>query len=701
MRRMGGAGTLVIQTARKGEGPTSSELVMAWARDSATGEPRWILELGQEQRGAKCGCECPSCGLALTAVNAAKDEFIRRPHFRHPEGAVRDACVVLAARVAAMGQLQDGGWIALPRRRLSARVTGLSGHYYDAWVERRSERLHIRHVDYRDRTAAVFTFDDGRQLRVVLTGIAGKHDEVLDWRGLPMPTVVVDVDDPRLAAMPPDELRRRLKLLPDGLCWRHHWNDADLFAEALAKANAEAHCFLDDEPTDIEFPAGLDPSLRRETVLHYEVKRILVEERRLTVPGMEVVEDVSTVGGTLLHGQWAVDAMTLDLDLIVLEQRFGRLIPDITCRAWSSEGGDVFGPLLVEVTVTNQIDDERLARIQSAGEAALEIDLSRTGGRVTRDELRRLVVDELAFKRWLHHPTAVRESARIHAALAEQASAEIADAQVRAQAIAERHKRVLDTPVGDVALEYLDAVFALVEAGAAEQLDGKLSAESTAGELVARERVAEAADKMAIHGYPEAADENLIGYHGILTRILSISLGRPIGYRVENVMGVLNAICQLTWPSSSTVTLYLIAVRAYGPHLDATHWFEQWASRIKASLKRGENTYRRDPAYDRLLTLLFPVMAPGLAKEGAIAKPQQAVRSGHATRTDGLDDLPRRRRAGFLEDQPSAHEASGRLLDTRPGDWWLKGRDLKAWEEANPESARAWFNARLEPSSDQ
>ena len=80
---MSGPGNLVVQTdgasrARK----ALAELVQAWARDITTGEPRHILELGTERRGARSGCECPSCGLPLTAVNAAKTEFVKRPHFQ-------------------------------------------------------------------------------------------------------------------------------------------------------------------------------------------------------------------------------------------------------------------------------------------------------------------------------------------------------------------------------------------------------------------------------------------------------------------------------------------------------------------------------------------------------------------------------------------------------------------------------------------
>ena len=84
-----------------------AELVMAWARDSVTGQPRYIGEIDAHHRGSKCGCECPSCGLPLIAVNAAKEEVQRRPHFRHPEGAQRDDCAILAARTAALRLLSE------------------------------------------------------------------------------------------------------------------------------------------------------------------------------------------------------------------------------------------------------------------------------------------------------------------------------------------------------------------------------------------------------------------------------------------------------------------------------------------------------------------------------------------------------------------------------------------------------------------
>jgi len=70
------------------------ELVMAWGKDTQTGAARYIFELDERRRG---GCVCYSCGKPLTAVNAAKVQWQIRPHFRHPDGAERTACLVLTA----------------------------------------------------------------------------------------------------------------------------------------------------------------------------------------------------------------------------------------------------------------------------------------------------------------------------------------------------------------------------------------------------------------------------------------------------------------------------------------------------------------------------------------------------------------------------------------------------------------------------
>lgn len=115
------------QSSWKGSGVAqdqSQSLVQAWARDTLTGEPVYIMELGPNRRGGHCGCECPSCDQPLTAVNAAKSEYIKRPHFRHPHGAAKSECMFLAARLAALQLLREQGLLELPARRIRTQGRG-------------------------------------------------------------------------------------------------------------------------------------------------------------------------------------------------------------------------------------------------------------------------------------------------------------------------------------------------------------------------------------------------------------------------------------------------------------------------------------------------------------------------------------------------------------------------------------------------
>lgn len=398
---MSGPGKLIVQTGAEAEARQAlSELVMAWARDRATGEPIHILELDASRRGAKSGCDCPHCELPLTAVNAAKTEFLKRPHFRHPEGALREECQVLAGRAAAVRQLKELGWLDLPRRAMSAQATGLSGRQYTAWVEKPAERIRVRHVDFYDRTAALLTLDDGRQLQVVLTGAWGAGtDATVDAEGHPVPTILLALDEPALAGMAPEELRRRLSLAPDGGCWRRHWSDASLAEQARAAALRSALENLDAWPDDIDPQEDLDPALRRQSLLHREVMNILAESGRLRVPAMLK----SNQGQGPQHVPSARSEILILRD-VRLEQRFGHIVPDVSCMALADEGEAIASQLFIEVTVTNAITPERLGRIQAAGQPTLEVDLSLAGGRIRRDELRHLVVEELELKRWLHLP---------------------------------------------------------------------------------------------------------------------------------------------------------------------------------------------------------------------------------------------------------------------------------------------------------
>jgi hypothetical protein len=611
---MTGLGTLVVRESVGETAAAMSGLVMAWARDIDTGEARYILELGTDRRGAKCGCECASCGLPLTAVNAGKAEFIRRPHFRHPEGAEKAACLILAARAAVLRTFQQDGWIELPRRRMSHKVAGLSGASYEAWVERPAERHRVSYFDLHDRMVAMLTLDDGRKVRVLLTGTAEDADELLDADGLPVPTILLDINEVGVAAMDPADIRRRLSLLPESLCWVRHWQDAELSVQAEAAARADAELHLDEVPADLEIPDDIDPALKRETVLHLAVKRILAEAGDIWAPGLEAQAIGHTWDGRTLRAHWSVGPHSIELTNVELERRFGRVVPDLTCRALPDyAGADYLNPLLIEVTVTNQLDSARLERIQETGAAALEIDLSRAGGRMTMEGLTELVVTDLSLKRWLFHPERDARLRALEGELAEQVAEALKskeDGAVRTRRREEFRDRTLGEPLSDVAAEFLTA--------AIEWYDERRERPAEVENWARRPRLVKAAQKMRLHGFPEAAEQAFLGQGGILSVLLSIRFGRAVGARFATLGEVLRDTFPSAGPGSASLTLFLIALRCYSPELTGTerHLVETWASTIREDIRAGGEFYLRYPVYDRLVALLLPEMAAGLAKPG-------------------------------------------------------------------------------------
>ena len=268
-------------------------------------------------------------------------------------------------------------------------------------------------------------------------------------------------------------------------------------------------------------------------------------------------------------------------------------------------------------------------------------------------------------------------------------------AQVRAAEV--RRQRALAKPLDEVARVYLAAVADLVDAEAAETQDEQRPPEAEAAARAARPRVAEAAADLGFHGFPKASDESLIGHHRILARLISIQLARPVGYRLENLLGVLNAIDLSKGTRRADFSLYLIALKVYPPPLAEKQkaWCDDWARRVRESIQAGEAEYLRDPAYDRLLSMLFPEMAAALAKPGgkrppSRQPPHKAPPDAHRAEVGGQGGLGHSR-APFFERRPNADGLGGRLLDTRPDDDYLKGRDLERWKRANPESAKDWF----------
>jgi hypothetical protein len=589
--------TVLTEGAAPGD---ANELVMAWARDRATGTLRYILELGPEQRGSKSGCECISCSLPLTAVNAAKATYKRRPHFRHPIDAPKDSCLVLTARAAMSAAMQPGDMITLPRRRRTAHVEGLSGEIYEAWVERKAEAVRISTVEFKDSIRALLVLDDGRELEVDLVGSAEVQE--MSPTGI-APRILITADDPAIASMSPEEIRRRLVPLFDQATWWGHWYDRDLDEEAKREASQLADDALDLAGGDTDLP----PDLLRESLLHQEVKAILESTRRLRLPGWDAQvkrgDEVSYVRKI---------PETVQVEGAMLEQRLGRIIPDVIARL---EGGE---ELLIEVTVTNHITEERLERIRSVNLPTLEIDISRMGGKITRSQLASIVTDEIAGKVWLHHPLMEAQKKELE----ERLIVEI----LRRNMQEAKHASILGTPVEEWVSRYLVAVQQyedvyedLRKETSAENLQSSQDKQDWLEDQLStiKQELDECILGLSTHGLPVIRDEGLYREDSrIIPRLLSIKLDTGVGYRHDTGWQVINAIMQdRSDRAKSWHSLYLMAVRIYQPSLNPSQAqrVQEWRNDVRNHIESGDETYLRSPKYDNLLSMLFPEMANALA----------------------------------------------------------------------------------------
>lgn len=580
-----------------------SSTAMAWARDMDTGEPVYVLELDKTRTRSNCRCECPSCDLPLIAINAAREEYNVRPHFRHPKGAPKSDCLFLSARLAAMEMLREQGVLMLPSRRMTAQVIGLSGSQHEGWHEYPNERVRIRAFDFHDKVSAILTLDDGRQLRVQLTG-NGLSSNLLDAEDGPIATILLEIHDLNVASMSREELRSKITLVPDNLCWQRHWNDQVLKEQAHENALNLADELMDLEPDDSGILDGVDPKFRRETLLHFEVKKMLKEAMEIMVPPLQVKGQKFAKDGMPVIRQWDRPSEIIPLLDVQLEKKQGQVIPDVIAKV-SADRGNL---MMIEVTVTNKIDHYRLARIRENNLPTLEIDLSKMGGIISRSSLKACVVYGLETKRWLFHPEIEIQQAIIDAEIGKSL-----EAIYLADFYASEYKRkVLSTPLDEIRSAYIDAALRMCKVG--REIEDGHSVGPDIEEATKQVRIQ--AEKLAIHGYPEANDIHLLnGSDGIVQRILLIKSDSPSENLLNSLMDVINPIRHSSKENSSNHSIYLIALKVYRSDvlLPSSDWYTNWRKEIVQSIHVGDKTFIRDGRFDRLLSLLFPEIAEGLA----------------------------------------------------------------------------------------
>jgi hypothetical protein len=216
--------------------------------------------------------------------------------------------------------------------------------------------------------------------------------------------------------------------------------------------------------------------------------------------------------------------------------------------------------LLVEVTVTHGIDEEKHQRIRELNLPTLEIDLSQLGGRITLENLRDLIVDQTVGKRWVHHPVFPIKLRQLNAALDKHP----VTIRYHERLIELRRPRWLAMPVSHWARRYLDAVTAYHDANVLiRRAQRQYQGDGPKPKLLGTEsdgwtQIVEAAEALSAHGLPGAADPIMLDEAGLIARLLSIQRNTGVGYDVSSGYQVLNAIMQSGKDNKRWDTLYAI-----------------------------------------------------------------------------------------------------------------------------------------------
>lgn len=560
--------------------------------------------------------------------------------------------------MAALEALRTLGVLELPRRRRSGQATGLSGTLYEAWVEAPPARVQVRDFEFCDKATGILTLDDGRQVRVELVG--SLRVEVEGGAQILTPTIELVIPDGQLAGMSPEELRQRIQLLVADGAWCGHWQDAALSAAAEEAARLEARSCLDWADDDLGLPADAPALLKWESLLHIKAKEVLEQAGQLALPPL-LIDQPSRDPWILRSSQ------IVGLESVELERKLAGTRPDVQVVTKDAPNWAATR-LLIEITLTNGISEERAHRIAGLGLPALEIDISRMGGRLSEAEFAKLIVEETAGKRWIHHPALLEAQAseplaEIGPIINSSHGSSAVSPSWQQEDWLEDRTPLMRTPRATWVQQFRENALAL---GAARQLDPE-DPRSIDGEALALTQLIQSAKGMAAYGFASALDPDL--YDGpvrILDRLLSIQLDRAVGYRMNSAWQVINTILNDQPLAQAWHTLFFLAIRVYKPVLthEQAEKIERRRKAIADSLRSGDNTYRRSRKFDKLLGLLFPEMAEGLLKE--LPGPKRFPKQGAA---------------------PTVEVA-------RDPDPWLKGADYAEWKRRYPESARSWEESR-------
>lgn len=177
----------------------------------------------------------------------------------------------------------------------------------------------------------------------------------------------------------------------------------------------------------------------RETSAHLLAKDILAERLWLWLPPV-----VAEFDGERIE---VAPARKLTFDQAVLEERLGDLIPDVVLHLGDKR-------LLVEVRVTHECDDAKIAKLKARGLPTVEIDIRKA--QHGNHEAITAAILETGKREWLHNALRDEALATLRARSAERKRAAAEALRARAKAIAGTAANPATIPEGRAALRRLD-----------------------------------------------------------------------------------------------------------------------------------------------------------------------------------------------------------------------------------------------------
>lgn len=136
--------------------------------------------------------------------------------------------------------------------------------------------------------------------------------------------------------------------------------------------------------------AGTNCEYGYQTSLHLAAKDILSKAKKMVIPRVSFTFP-GTNKSELISGE-----KEIPIDSVELEKRFDDIIPDIVVY---SRGKYFF----VEIFVTHQVDENKLAKLKKANISTIEIDLSNIDRMISPEELKESLLQNNDHKKWIYN----------------------------------------------------------------------------------------------------------------------------------------------------------------------------------------------------------------------------------------------------------------------------------------------------------